>query len=257
MSIRPGRAARGSSRKFFNFVGLAQGKRIVFNKNFFNRADKYFKAIVQGLNGLKSGAEISVMIARVAGASIKRNFKVQGSPKHDGRWRALKRTTKDDRERQGFSRDRPILIRSGNLFIAATEGLQVGRAYSQKAFITISPRKFRDSPYDKRGISSKAYFDLHNMGGWAPTKSGGTSRIPRRQFFIIRRKDAVIIGDLLWAIALRRASKVSRRSTQDEIALAFSHRMKSLNLSNKDFLNSNLINKITKVAISRVSRGLE
>jgi hypothetical protein len=253
--VRPGRASLGASGKFFNFVGLDQGKRIVFNKNFFNNMADQLQAISDGLSGLKAGQQISLMIAKLAGASIKKNFKNQKN-RSQTRWKALARSTKLERKRLGFPMHRPILIRSGNLFIAATEGLGVKPQTRGKPFLTIFPQKFRQTTYGHKTVSSRVYFDMHNEGGFVENTNRLT-KIPKRNFFYIRRKDAVLIGDLLVAIAFRRASAVSRRRKSDEISAPFSHRMASLNLSHKDFLSDAVLNKATRQAMSRVARGLE
>jgi hypothetical protein len=96
-----------------------------------------------------------------------------------GGWPQLAQSTIDDRARQGFSGEHPILIRQGSLYAMSTEFFTKGQAGAARAY----------SNYGGRSISTNASLSIaggaamlglggpkvvHQTGNWTP---------PRRQYW--------------------------------------------------------------------------
>lgn len=226
--------------------GSSLGSKIEVHNAFFVTLKKQLKEMARALRTMYTGQEILVHISKLTGASVAKNFKLQRGRKQ--RWPHLSLSTKSQRKKQGFHPRRPILVRGGSLFVAATQKLEVKPRVSGNPILVVSPAKFIPNKYDPRGLTAKTYFNTHNLG--MPGKN-----VPTRGFFWIRHQDFELIGDLMVATIIQRATAVARRRQSDPIANAFSFRIKDLNLTMKDFLHGDAIAKGARVAINRVRMG--
>jgi hypothetical protein len=235
------------------YEGTVVGNVVQINKEFFNQPLRFIEKMMDKLTWQVSGVKIQKYIAQIAGLSITRNFATEtgAGVRH---WKALAKSTKKTRVRQGFGERHPILKRSGNLFIAATKNLVVTPGYSGDLSLTIEPSTFKPSTYDSRQVSPKtgkkwrakrsgsiaitpkAYFMAHQMGATINHPSGATIRIPRRTFFSIRHADFEIIGNLMAAAAMGQANAIARRNKSNETFNQFALRVKELKLYERQFL---------------------
>jgi hypothetical protein len=89
----------------------------------------YFRGMPKARSELRSINRYLVRHARkelttagfnAAGAVFEQNFQTEGRSSGLGGWRGLAESTQDDRERLGFGRAHPILVRYGDLRYATS-----------------------------------------------------------------------------------------------------------------------------------------
>src|SRR3990167_3703132 len=80
-----------------NLFKQADERRMGLGRSLFDGPKQQIDAMISGLRNLTAGRRLRNMIGRYAGQAVARNFRQQQGP--GGRWDALTRKTKTERER--------------------------------------------------------------------------------------------------------------------------------------------------------------
>ena len=116
--------------------------------------------------------EMTIGGYNAAGEVFEQNFLTEGKAGGIGGWRALAESTQDDRERLGFGREHPILVRYGDLRYATSTFLATAK--SSTVFVST----------DKQGIDIGGTLRIGHNGGVALAFGDKAENQATRQFWM-------------------------------------------------------------------------